>query len=508
MLAGLGSGKRETPLTRYSAQLGRLVEQRMSMAALLAAKQEAEFQAQQAHQSMLEAHGSNEALRQEMDKRAQMQSRLAYLASHDALTGLANRALLRDRLRREMEQARRRATVLALLYLDLDDFKAVNDTLGHATGDALLKEVARRLSELVRGGEIVARMGGDEFAILQAGLADAEGSQALAERVIAALGHPIEVAERRLFIGVSIGITLFPSDGDDPDMLLKNADLAMYHAKQEGRNRYHFFDTVLNQEVHRRSVLEQALHVALSHQQLSLAFQPQVRFPSQHIEGAEALVRWNHGIFGLIPPEEFIPVAEHCGLINRLGCWVLRESCLEAKRWEALGLPAVRVAVNVSVAQLKAGDVPRQVADILVETGLAPARLELEITETGVMQDVRNAAQVLNSLHALGVTLAIDDFGTGYSSLSYLGRLPVDRIKIDRSFVRDSLHNPGAATITKAIINLGRNLRLDVLAEGVETRQHADFVERAGCASAQGFYYGPPMKPDEFVAHLRGAEQR
>jgi diguanylate cyclase (GGDEF)-like protein len=498
-----GGVRRQTTLSRYTAQLGRLVEQRMSTAALLAAKQEAEYQARQAHQAMLEAHASNEALREEIEKRAQVQSRLAYLASHDALTGLANRTLLREQLRREMEQARRRNAALALLYLDLDDFKDVNDTLGHAMGDALLKEVANRLAAMVRGGEIVARMGGDEFAILQSGQGAAESAQALAQRVIATLGQPVEIAERRLFIGVSVGITLFPNDGEDPDLLLKNADLAMYRAKQEGRNRYHFFDTVLNEEVHRRSVLEQALHAALAHNQLSLALQPQVHFPSHRIEGAEALVRWQHANFGLIPPEEFVPVAEHCGLINRLGCWVLRESCRLARSWDAVGLPPIRVAVNVSVAQLKGGDVPRQVSEILDETGLPPSRLELEITETGVMHDVRNAAELLSSLHALGVSLAIDDFGTGYSSLSYLSRLPVDRIKIDRSFVRDALHNEGAALIATTIVNLGRNLRLAVVAEGVETKEHADFVERSGCAIAQGFYYGMPMPPEQFVATLK-----
>ncbi len=494
--------RRPSSLVRYTAQLGRLVEQRMSTAALVAAKQEAEYQARQANQAMLEAKASNEALRHEIENRAQMQTRLAYLASHNSLTGLANRTLLRDRLRREMDQARRRDTILALLYLDLDDFKDVNDTLGHAVGDALLKEVANRLAELVRGSETVARMGGDEFAILQDGLLDAEGAHALAQRVIATLTRPVEIAERRLFVGVSVGITLFPDDGNDPDLLLRNADLAMYRAKQEGRNRYHFFDNVLNEEVHRRSQLEQSLHEALALGQFTIAYQPQVHVQTGRIEGAEALLRWHRPGSIAIPPEEFVPIAEHCGLINRLGSWVLRESCRQAKAWDALGLPPLRVAVNVSVAQLKGGDVPRQVAEILAETGLAPSRLELEITETGVMQDIRGATTVLRSLHALGVKLAIDDFGTGYSSLSYLSRLPVDRIKIDRSFVRDATHSEDAATIATTIVNLGRSLRLEVVAEGVETREHAEFVRRARCPIAQGYYYGLPMPADEFAASI------
>jgi diguanylate cyclase (GGDEF)-like protein len=495
--------KGESLLLRYGAQLGLLGERRSAEAGLMAARHEAERQAQRAEQALRDTEKTNHNLLLEMECRQQAQSRLEHLANHDPLTDLPNRALFAERLSREMNLARRNGTKLALMYLDLDHFKDVNDTLGHAVGDELLLEVARRLSGCLREEDMVARLGGDEFAILQTGLRDAHPARVLAQRLIAVLARPMELAERQIFTGGSIGVTLFPDDGEDAQLLQRNADLAMYSSKQE-RNAFHFFDAVLDDEVHRRAFLEQALRDALPSGQLSLVYQPQVSVSTGLVTGVEALLRWTHPERGAIGPDDFIPLAERCGLINEIGNWVLHEACRQAKRWDAEGLPPLTMAVNVSVNQFKTGDVPRDVAAVLAATGLAPSRLELEVTETGLMNDMRNAGSTLSQLRNQGVGLAIDDFGTGYSSLSYLRSLPVDRIKIDRSFVRDVTSNEDAAIIAGTIVNLAKSLKLDVIAEGVETLAHADFLRGAGCVSAQGFYYGRPAGADELSRLLSG----
>ncbi len=487
-------------LHRYGEQLGRLVEREMSVAALIAARQDAEFQAKQATQAMLDARASADALRGEIDQRVQVQSRLAYLANHDSLTALANRVLLGDSLIREMDRARRTDRQIALLCLDLDHFKDVNDTLGHAAGDSLLREIARRLQSCVRQGSLVARMGGDEFAILVTDLDNPEDARILSERIIAMLAQPIEILDQRIFISASIGITLFPHDGGDAEMLLRNGDLALYRAKREGRNGYYFFDGKLNEEVRRRTSLEQALHEALALNQLWVAYQPQIDVAANRLDGAEALLRWNHPDHGPISPTEFIPAAERSGLINRIGAWVMAESCRQLVRWDAAGMPPIKVAVNVATTQFRSGDVPKVVNEILTQTGLAPHRLELEITESGVMHDIRDAAQILKALHQIGVGLAIDDFGTGYSSLSYLRKLPVDKIKIDRSFVTDISHNEDAATVVRTIVTLGHNLRLKVVAEGVETEAHAHYARMIKCDYGQGYFYGKPMSAADLLA--------
>jgi diguanylate cyclase (GGDEF)-like protein len=494
------TARQPSTLERYASNLGLLLDRHATTAALRAAKAEADMRAVDAHQAMVEARSLNQALREEIDQRMKTQSRLAYLASHDPLTGLPNRTLLHDRLGREMDVARSRNYMLALHYLDLDHFKNVNDTLGHAVGDSLLREVATRLLGCVRQGDTVARMGGDEFAVLQGGLTDVDDAKALAERVIAALSVPIEIAGRRLFVGSSVGITVFPGDAEGADMLLRNADLAMYCAKKDGGNLFHFFDTVLNEEAHRRATLEHSLREAIALNQISVVYQEQVSVATGRITGVEALLRWQHPEHGTVTPDEFIPVAERCGLINQLGTWVLREACRQAVRWDQAGMPPVTMAVNVATAQFRGGDVPRLVAEVLAETGLPANRLELEITETGVMQDMRDTADMLGALHNLGVGLAIDDFGTGYSSLSYLRRLPVDRIKIDRSFVADVTHSEDAAVIARTIVTLAHNLRLEVVAEGVETEGHANFIRETGCNYAQGFYYGCPAEAHSILA--------
>ena len=494
---------RQTPLDRYSEQLGRLVERRVAMSALNLARRDAEEQARQARRLAAEASASNEALRREIGQRVQTQSRLQHLASHDPLTSLPNRSLLTERLGCEIEAVRALGGKLALLYLDLDDFKDVNDTLGHAAGDALLQVVAQRLRGCLRGEAMVARMGGDEFALWVAGL-DEAGAVALAQRIIASVSDPVAIAGHRVFVGVSVGVTLCPNDGDQVDVLLRNGDIAMYRAKQEGRNRFQLFDSGLNHEVRRRASLEQALHEAIALKQVAIAYQPQVEVSTRRIIGAEALLRWTLPGQGAVSPDEFVPIAERCGLISRLGAWVLQESCRQAAAWTEAGLPPIRVSVNLAAAQFRNGDVPRLVAEALAETGLAPHQLELEVTETGVMHDMRDASEVLCALAALGVTLAIDDFGTGYSSLSYLRKLPVDRIKIDRSFVTDVTVSEDAAIIATAIVRLAHSLRLSVVAEGVETEAHARFVEDTDCAFAQGHYYGKPMPPEALARLLRG----
>ena len=512
-----GRAARQTSLERYSERLGHLVERRTAMLALDAARREAEEQARQARLAAAEASASNEALHREIERRVQTQSRLAHLASHAPLTGLPNRTLLAERLSHEIEAARQSGRGLALLYLDLDHFKDVNDTLGHAAGDDLLRVVARRLMGCLRNDappprgagpvpseeslSLVARMGGDEFALWVADL-DARGAAALAQRIIAAMSDPVAIAGPRVFVGVSIGVTLCPDDGDQVEALLRNGDIAMYRAKQEGRNRFQMFDTGLNQEVRRRASLEQALHEAVPLKQVAVAYQPQVEIATGRIVGVEALLRWTHPGHGAVSPDEFVPIAERCGLISGLGAWVLRESCRQAVAWAEAGLAPVRVAVNLAAAQFRNSDVPRLVADTLAETGLPPSRLELEVTETGVMHDMRDAAEVLRALAALGVTLAIDDFGTGYSSLSYLRKLPVDKIKIDRSFVSDVVTSEDAASVATAIVRRAHGLRLSVIAEGVETEAHARFIQETGCTLAQGHYYGRPMSPDDLARTL------
>ena len=484
-----------TLLDRYCEQFGLLGERAAAMTALEAARRDAEAKERQARQAAEAAAQSNSALLHEINRRVETQSRLAHLATHDPLTGLANRALLVEQLERAIETARRAEHSIALLYLDLDHFKDVNDTLGHAAGDGLLRTVSQRLEGCLRGDAMVARMGGDEFALFVSDL-DAAGASSLAQRIIAALADPIATAGHRVFVGVSIGVTICPDDGDQVGTLLSNGDIAMYRAKQEGRNCFQLFDRTLNDTVRRRATLEQALHEAVPLEQVALAYQPQVELATGRIVGVEALLRWTHPNHGAVLPEEFVPIAERSGLINNLGGWVLHESCRQLVAWGQAGLPPVRVAVNLATAQFRGSDVPRLVAEVLDATGLPPAQLELEITETGVMQDMRDAAEVLRGLAALGVTLAIDDFGTGYSSLSYLRKLPVDRIKIDRSFVSDVVDNEDAAAVARAMVGLAHTLRFSVVAEGVETAAQEQFIRDTGCAYGQGFLYGRPMPPD------------
>ena len=496
-----------TLLDRYSEQFGVLIERSAAMSALEVARRDAESKERQARLAAEAATSSNEALLCEINRRVETQSRLAHLATHDSLTGLPNRALLSERLERAIESCRRADKSVALLYLDLDHFKDVNDTLGHAAGDGLLRTVSQRLDGCLRGDAMVARMGGDEFALFVCDL-DAAGASALAQRIISTLADPIAIAGHRVFVGVSVGITICPEDGEQVGTLLSNGDIAMYRAKQEGRNCFQLFDKTLNETVRRRATLEQALHEAVPLEQVAVAYQPQVELATGRIVGVEALLRWTHPNHGAVLPDEFVPIAERSGLINNLGAWILHESCRQVVAWGEAGLPPVRVAVNLATAQFRGSDVPRLVAEVLDATRLPPGQLELELTETGVMHDMRNAAEVLRGLAALGVTLAIDDFGTGYSSLSYLRKLPVDKIKIDRSFVSDVVGNEDAAAVAKAMVGLAHTLRLSVVAEGVETEAQEAFIRDTGCAYAQGFLYGRPMTPSDCapLIHARSGQ--
>ena len=497
-------GRHSRALDRYAAGLGVLVERHLSNAALVAARQEAEREAAETRLAKREVETVVTALRDEMAMRLGTQTRLAHLASHDPLTDLPNRSLFGDRLAAAMAEANDAGRRLALLYVDLDDFKTVNDTFGHAVGDALLRQVSARIDRELRCGEIVARMGGDEFAVLHLAPPDREAARSLGNRIIARLSEPFSIEDRPIFVGASVGISLFPDDAHKVELLHRNADLAMYEAKSTGRNRCCFFDDMLEKEAHRRALLEQALREPGLASQLRLAFQPQVDVRHGGIVGVEALLRWTHPVYGPISPDEFIPIAERSGLSGEIGAWVLRESCRQAKRWHGDGLQPISVAVNVATTQFRDGSMPQLVSEVLAETGLPPAWLELEITETGIMRDMHVAADTLVALHQQGVSLAIDDFGTGYSSLSYLRRLPVDRIKIDRSFVNDVTVSEDAAIVANTIVQLAHSLRLQVVAEGVETAAQADFVRDVGCNFAQGYFYSRPLDPGEIPALVNG----
>jgi diguanylate cyclase (GGDEF)-like protein len=486
-------------LENYSQRMGRLVERHLAEAALIAARQEAEHEAARATQARIEIELTAAALREEMSERERVQSRLAYLASHDALTGLPNRGWFAETLAEAVSLAGREGRKLAVLYLDLDNFKDVNDTLGHEVGDALLRQVADRLQATLSSGQYAARIGGDEFAIIITDGATNAGASTLAARLIAAICKPFEIGRRPIFVGASIGVSQLPADADTADLLQRHADLALYRAKADGRNRYQLFDRSLNDELQRRAMLEQAMREPNLFEQLRVVYQPQFDLRSTRISGAEALLRWHHPKHGQIWPNEFIPIAERTGLILPIGDWVLRESCRQAARWRLEGLPPLTVSVNVSALQFRVGNMPNLVLEALAETGLTGDALELEITETALMTHATNPATDMVVLSGMGVGLAIDDFGTGYSSLSYLRQIPVNRIKIDQSFIKDAPASEDASAVAATIVQLAHSLRLEVVAEGVETRAQLDFVRETGCRFAQGFYFSKPLNPADLI---------
>jgi diguanylate cyclase (GGDEF)-like protein/PAS domain S-box-containing protein len=440
----------------------------------------------------------------DVTERREAEARIRHMAHHDALTGLPNRVLLRDRLGQALARARREGEAVAVLCLDLDGFKAVNDALGHAAGDRLLEAVAARLAASVREADTVARLGGDEFAVVQAGLAQPEAADALARRLVEALSRPFPLeGGHEAAVGTSVGVALFPADGDGPDGLLRRADLALYRAKAEGRGAHRFFEEAMDARLQARTALERDVRRALAEERFELHYQPQVDLATGRVTGAEALLRWTDPERGPVPPSEFVPLAEETGLIVPLGEWALRAACGEASRWPA----PLRVAVNLSPVQFRKPGLAATVARVLRETGLEASRLELEITEGVLLRDTEATVAELRALRALGVRVAMDDFGTGYSSLGYLRRFPFDKIKIDRAFVADLGRSADAAAIVRAVVGLGHGLGMRANAEGVETAEQAAMLKAAGCGEVQGYHFGRPMPAGEFAA-LAAAEVR
>ncbi len=431
-----------------------------------------------------------------------MTLRMAHLAQHDFLTGLPNRLLLTERLAHAIGLAERHRRQLAVLFLDLDYFKHINDSLGHAIGDELLQLVADRLADCVRATDTVCRQGGDEFVILLGEIEQPQDAANVSEKLLAAFAVPYLIRGHELHVTLSIGISVYPDDGADVDSLMQNADTAMYDAKASGRDNYQFFRADMNTRAVRRLFVENSLRRALKQKEFLLYYQPKIDLGSGMMTGAEALIRWLDPELGLILPEQFVPIAEECGLIVPVGRWVLREACRQVKAWLDAGLSAVPVSVNISAVEFRQKGFLEGVALILKETGLAPRYLELELTESVLMHDAEASASVLKALKVVGVQLAIDDFGTGYSSLSYLKRFPIDTLKIDQSFVRDLATDSDDATIVSAVIGMGRNLKQRVIAEGVETQEQLAFLKTQQCAEGQGFHFSHPLSAVDFEGLL------
>jgi diguanylate cyclase (GGDEF)-like protein len=434
--------------------------------------------------------------------------RMSYLAQHDCLTELPNRVLLTDRLNQAMAVAQRNGKELAVLFLDVDRFKHINDSLGHAIGDRLLQAIAQRLLACVRSTDTVSRQGGDEFVILLSEVSHARDAGLSADKILEALRAPYVIDQREMHVTASIGIVTYPDDGTDVGTLVKHADVAMYHAKESGRNNYQFFKAEMNLRAAERQSLENDLRHAIERREFTLHYQTKVNLETGAIVGVEALIRWHHPQHGLIPPIQFIPVAEECGIIVAIGRWVLREGCRQARAWQDAGLPRVRMSINVSAVELRTKGFVDGVRTILAETGLDPSYLELELTETFLMQDSTSTSIVLQAIQEMGVHLALDDFGTGYSSLSYLKRFPIDTVKIDQSFVRDVIADAGDASIVGAVISMGSRLHMQVVAEGIETPEQLEFLREQNCPEGQGYYFSRPVVADEFAQLLGSAPPR
>ena len=443
----------------------------------------------------------------DINERKQAEQRIEFLAYHDVLTGLPNRMLVEDRFRQAAAFADRTKSKVALLYLDLDNFKTVNDSLGHVVGDALIRTVAQRLADCVRDTDTISRQGGDEFVLLIPALHATEAIAPILVKLMASLGEPVPLEGHELTTSASIGITFYPDDGGDFEALTKKADMAMYRAKEAGRNTYRFFDDQMNVEAVELLRMRNGLRRALTQGEFILHYQPQIDLQSGALVGAEALIRWNHAELGMVPPARFIPIAEESGLIVPIGEWVLREACIQARTWQRTGLVGLTVAVNLSAVQFKRGDVEQAVLTALEVSGLDPSLLELELTESILIQDTEKMLGMVQRLKGLGVRLAIDDFGTGYSSLSYLKRFQVDKLKIDQSFVRHLDADADDAAIVGAIIQLAHSLGLTTIAEGVESESVAQRLRDAGCEEAQGYHYARPLTPAEF-ANLRSEQLR
>ncbi|TLZ13175.1 MAG: EAL domain-containing protein [Gammaproteobacteria bacterium] len=433
---------------------------------------------------------------------------LRHLASHDALTGLPNRVLLDDRLSQAVAHAEQDGHSFGVAMFDLDRFKVVNDSLGHRAGDALIKEVAHRLAGVARGTDTVGRLGGDEFLFIMDRLAKREDAEHIARRAVKALELPIRLDGVDLHTSASIGIAMFPADGKSAEALIANADAAMYCAKQRGRNNIQCYAEGMNSATQERVKLESDLHQALSLKQLELHYQPKVDTKTGLIHGVEALARWRHPQRGLVPPGEFIPLAESCGLIDGIGEWVVRESCRQARAWQLEGLPPLRVAVNLSAFQFRHGNLLQMIREALQAAQLEPRFLEVEITESALMSDPEESVTILEQLSRMGVVVSVDDFGTGYSSMSYLRRFPIDKLKIDRGFIAELISRADDASIVRAIVSLAHSLRLKVVAEGVETSEQLNVLRSLGCDQYQGFCFSPAVPAAQFAALLRESQQK
>ena len=452
---------------------------------------------------------------QDISERKQAEDQIRFLAFYDGLTRLPNRLLFLEGLNLSLASARRQDRRLGVLFLDLDRFKRINDTLGHSAGDRLLQAVAERLKRCLRSsdtlargevaaaGDTVARLGGDEFIVLLTDMARGEDAAKVARRILEALADPFRLDEQEVFITGSLGISVFPHDGEDADTLLKNADTAMYHAKDAGRNGYQFYSGSMNAAAFQRLSMENNLRRALERDEFLLHFQPQVDVATGAIVGAEALVRWRHPELGLVSPADFIPLAEETGLILPIGEWVLRRACVQARAWQDAGYPPLHMAVNISGRQFRQQLLVRSVEQAVAAAGYDPRRLELEITESVLMRSAEETVRTLRHLKEMGSRISVDDFGTGYSSLNYLTRFPIDALKIDQSFVRDITTDPADAAITTAVIAMAAGLKLEVIAEGVETPEQVAFLRRQGCHLMQGYHFSRPVPAEEFEKLLQ-----
>ncbi|WP_290650406.1 EAL domain-containing protein [Aquisalimonas sp.] len=439
----------------------------------------------------------------DITKRARAEKRVQYLATHDSLSGLPNRELFSQLLTHTLTSARRYIRAFGVLFIDLDRFKLINDTLGHEAGDQLLKEMASRFKNCSRESDVVARLGGDEFVVLIQEVDDREHAAAIADKFAAAALEPVTIMGRECRTTASIGICLFPDDAQDEQTLMKNADIAMYRAKEAGKNTHHFYCPLLDSRSFDPMAMEVDLRRALEHNQFSLAYQPRLDLETGAITAVEALLRWEHPQHGTIPPCNFIPIAEETGLIVPIGKWVLQTACAQNVAWAQAGLPPVRMAVNLSPRQFRDQNLLKDLAATLHDSDLDPNRLELEVTESVIMFNIDHAVDKLNAIRAWGVRLAIDDFGTGFSSLSHIRDFPIDTLKIDRSFIRKLGTDPEDQAITKAIISMGSTLNLRVVAEGVESREQLDFLRQQACHEMQGFYFSKPVEPAQFAKLLR-----
>ena len=502
--AALAAGEERATLREHDADLREAALRVHDLNVQARAEEEAvsKGQLREANERLVLATVHAQTMTEEAER---VTAQMSHMAQHDGLTGLPNRFLLMDRLTQALSFAHRHGKRVALIYLDIDRFKHINDSLGHAVGDQLLQEVASRLQETVRNSDTVSRQGGDEFIVLLAEMEAARNADVTASKLLLAMGEPFLVGGQVLHITVSIGISVYPDNSSDMDTLVRNADIAMYHAKRGGRNNYQVFSEDMNKRVVVRQSIEAALRKALDAGEFVLHYQPKVSFETGIVTGAEALLRLEAPNERTMYPAQFVRVAEESGLMVPIGRWVLREACRQAVAWTKAGLTMGVLAVNVSAMEFRDKEFMTELHAILLETGMDPTKLELEVTESGLMQDTSHTMAVLYALKELGVRIAIDDFGTGYSSLSYLRRFPIDTLKIDQSFVQDIKADSDEVVLVNTIIAMGRSLKLSVVAEGVETQQQLSYLRSQLCTEGQGFYFGKPVPAANFAALMRAA---